>query len=447
MLKNKIQFILLIICIFLIPKPLWADSSNVWIDTSRWEVRDVWVSSGYWQKVEKKVWVDTSYTVQQGHWQIGEYSVWVPQVITIAYQDRVWIDTSRWENVSVWVNQPYQVWVKSGYYRNTWVRSGYYQTITRRVWVTSGYYKQEPYQVWEIRKEPNWGINRVNPVHGSGGYAVLVTKYRRVWVDTSHWRTTTERIWIDTSHWQTQYIDTSKWETRYRLVLVNERRWVSSGYWQNITRYRTVNSGRWETRYGQYWVDTSYRVNQGYWRTVIVDEWVDTGRYEQQRVYIPGGYYTTAMKGEIIIEKNPKYVFTRWHKDVHGNEASMELKVKWKIYNADLADGEEKKEIIRLYIYQDVVRYNEKGIDKVVIFNGSVHPSEEGYIETVTKFDYSGSEESMLHIYLYSQSGHVGHVSLSNPINGFRSININDHHAGPNYDIWLGGRDYEILYF
>ncbi len=443
MLKNKIQYILLVILIFLIPKPLWADSSSVWIDTSRWEVRDVWVSSGYWQKAEKKVWVDTSYTVQQGYWQIGEYTVWVPQVITLAYQDRVWIDTSRWENVGVWVNQPYQVWVKSGYYRNTWVRSGYYQTITRRAWVASGYWQY--YYVWETRRDPGWGINRGNPVHGSGGYAVLVQKRR--WIDTSHWRTTTERIWIDTSRWQTRYIDTSKWETRYRLVLVNQRRWVTSGYWQNITRYRTVNSGRWERRYGQYWVDTSYRVNQGYWRTVIVDEWVDTSRYEQQRVYIPGGYYATAMKGEVIIEKKPKYIFTRWHKDNQGNEASMELKVKWKVYNTDLEDGEEKKEIIRLYIYQDVVRYNDKGVDKVVIFNGSVNQSEEGYIETITKFDYSGSEESMLHIYLYSQSGNVGHVSLSNPINGFRSINLINKNAGPNYDIWLGGRDYEILYF
>jgi hypothetical protein len=145
------------------------------------------------------------------------------------------------------------------------------------------------------------------------------------------------------------------------------------------------------------------------------------------------------MHGEVTVEKSPKYVFTRWHKDSNGKEAGMSLKINWKVDNSFTGEGEIKRKISRIYIYEDVLRYNEKGIEKVTIFDGSVPPAEEGSIDVEARFDYAGTEESLIHIYLYADTGETGHVSFANPVNGFRSINISQDGTSTNPDSWLGG--------
>jgi hypothetical protein len=445
--RSRVIIFLILLIIALPPRLLWASEPVVWVDTSRWETVDVLVKDGYWKETEKKVWIDTSSPVIQGYWATGEHRVWVPRSVTVQYQEREWVDTSAWVDVNRWIDQPYMVWINSGYYKNVWVSSGYHHIITSDVWISSGYYVIHSYTEWETREDPGWAINKEYPIHGSGGYAVLKTRHERVWVDTSHFKTVKKKVWVDTSHWEVRYVDTSRWETRYKLVKVTDRIWVPGGYWRNVTRYKELPYGHWETRYGRHWVDTSYIQGQGYWHTFIVNEWIDTSYYDQQKVWITDGYYASPLKGTVTIEKTPRYVFTRWHKDGKGKEASMELRIRWKVDNEDLPEGEAKKEIIRINVYQDVIRYGGRGKEKVTIFNGSVKRSEEGFIDTVTRFEHSGSDESMLHIYLYSQTGQVGHVKISNPINGFRSINIKDDGAGPNHSIWLGGWSYETLYF
>jgi hypothetical protein len=443
MLKIKVILSLSIFLMIISPKPAMAENDLVWVDTSRWESQEVFVSDGYWQTVEKKIWVDASYEHTGGYWRVGEYKVWVPEDDYITHQGKAWVDTSGWVSTLSWVNEPYQVWVQKGHYVNVWVSSGYYKTVTKNIWISSGYW--EYYYVWETREDPGWGINKIDPVHGSGGYAVLVKK--KNWVNTSSWKTITEKVWVDTSHWQKRNVDTSGWETRYRMVRTVQRQWVSSGYWQDVTSQQKVSGGRWETRYGRHWVDTSQDISQGYWETIYVDEWVDTSRYIQQKKWIRDGYYSTPMRGMVIIEKDPRYVFTRWHKDKDGNEASMKLKISWRIDNSHNLEEEEDKEITMLKVYQDVVRYNDMGVDRVDIFSGKVNQSAEGSISTVTRFDHSGTEESTLYIYLYSQFGHVAYVKFQNPINGFISINLNDKNAASNREIWLGGSLYEILHF
>ena len=205
--------------------------------------------------------------------------------------------------------------------------------------------------------------------------------------------------------------------------------------------------GHWGIRSGSHWVDTSYTVSQCYWENYTTYTWVDTSYSETKKVWITSGYFADPIHGEIIVEKYPKYVFTKWHKDSEGEEASMSLKINWKVDNSLIGFGEEKRKINRIYIYEDVIRYNDKGIDKVIIYDGTFIAAEEGSLDFEVKFDYAGSEESLLHVYLYAENGETGHISFQNPINGFRSININQGGTETNPDVWLGGIVYEIFEF
>ncbi|MFZ3085668.1 MAG: hypothetical protein WA097_03360, partial [Candidatus Hydromicrobium sp.] len=175
---------------------------------------------------------------------------------------------------------------------------------------------------------------------------------------------------------------------------------------------------------------------------VDTSHWETSGYWKDKDVWVEDGFYTSPLHGEVIVEKSPRYIFTRWHKDQNNEECSMELNVSWKVDNSNLSEGEEEKEIVRIYIYQDICRFNNKGVEKVTIFNGNVTPSVEGNISTITKFDYSGTEESILHIYLYAQNGESAHIYFSNPINGFRSINLMSEGSNSDANTWLGGNNY-----
>ncbi|MCL5772526.1 MAG: hypothetical protein M1479_09700 [Actinobacteria bacterium] len=115
--------------------------------------------------------------------------------------------------------------------------------------------------------------------------------------------------------------------------------------------------------------------------------------------------------------------------------------------NSEIVSEANKRKINKVYIYEDVVRYNENGIEKIILFEGSVPGTEEGSLDTNTKFEHSGSQESILHVYVYAENGEVGHISFENPVNGFRSINIDSGGSGLGPDLWLGGITYEVFEF
>ena len=73
--------------------------------------------------------------------------------------------------------------------------------------------------------------------------------------------------------------------------------------------------------------------------------------------------------------------------------------------------------------------------------------SSQGFVETTAKFDFAGGIESILHIYLYSTSGASAHVYFSNPINGYRSINIKKEGTASDANEWLGGNDFGKVEF
>ncbi|GAH14297.1 unnamed protein product, partial [marine sediment metagenome] len=64
-----------------------------------------------------------------------------------------------------------------------------------------------------------------------------------------------------------------------------------------------------------------------------------------------------------------------------------------------------------------------------------------------TKFEHSGSEDSILHIYLYGENGESAHIFFDNPINGYRSINIGLEGSSSDANTWLGGNSYGTIQF
>ena len=451
--KNKlIKFIAVAVVLFFLSNfyadgKIFAAGEKIWIDTSHWEIQNSFISDGYWKSSTNTRWVDTSYIANSGYWSNDSY--------------QVWIDTSHWQSSGYWSAENYNVLVSSGHYAVStynvyvssgytfyaWVSSGYWNNYAYSVWVPGGYFREEKSGHWVIVEEYGWSINRQYPVIGSAGHAQWVTTSIFRWVDTSHYETRYSSSWVDTSHSQSIYVNTSHWEQRQSTY------WVDTSHWE--TRQRSVwkdtgfylSEGHWETRSGSHWVDTSRTVSQGYWENYSTYTWVDTSYSVTKKVWISSGYFADPMNGEVIVEKYPKYVFTKWHKDSGGQEASMLLGITWKIDNSLITAGEDKRKINRIYIYEDVIRYSDKGIDKVIIYDGDVAASEEGTLDFEVKFDYAGSEESMLHVYLYAENGEVGHISFPNPINGFRSINIEQGGTNTNPDLWLGGIVYEVFKF
>jgi len=479
---------------------VWVDTShwekqayNVWVSSgymaSRWvdTSHNVWVISGYSKKIGNRyVWINTS------HW------VWV----TSGYWTYYWVNTSHYETRyrDVWVISGYNKTVKEAYWVDTshmaWVNSGYWTTVKeaylvdtshyedQKVWVKGHYetrYRNvEDWQPCDVtfvvsteydkwwKLEWLWGTSERSQNFFKGTINGTMYKYEKFYIyygkfgfwddldkqfpdydfDLNHpfkiryecyevlnWKKEAYSVWVE-GNWKREWVDTSHW--------------VKSGYWQSDTYVAWVDTsylkseGHWETK--KEWVDTSYTVSQGYWETK--KEWVDTSHWEtsgywkDKKVWVEDGFYTSPLHGEVIIEKSPRYIFTRWHKDQNNEECSMELNVSWKVDNSNLSEGEEEKEIVRIYIYQDICRFNNNGVEKVTIFNGNVTPSVEGSINTITKFDYSGNEESILHIYLYAQNGESAHVYFSNPINGFRSINLMSEGSNSDANTWLGGNNY-----
>jgi len=449
---------------FLIPSDLNAETREFWVDTSHWEDQEVWVTGGYFKDTQEKRWIDTSYTVTQGYWENYTKNVWVTSGYLSTIENKSWVDTSHW------VKQAYNVWVNSGYtaYRDVkkWVDTSHYETRYKTVtgWVScnktfvyqnlpsepknvilskwvdyrdtfyTGIINGTRYKYWKSL----YYVLPANNIGLKGAWVIFKTKYNctkmeatsivsySVWVSSGYWKTDKVAYWVDTSHY----------ETRYRDV------WVTSGYWKTVTLSKWIDTSHWETQTGKRWVDTSYTITQGYWEYYTEKVWVDTSHYEYKAVWVEDGFYTSPLHGEVIVEKSPRYIFTRWHKNQNNEECSMKLNVSWKVDNSNLSEGEEEKEIVRIYIYQDICRFNNKGVEKVTIFNGNVPPSVEGSINTITKFDYSGNEESILHIYLYAQNGESAHVYFSNPINGFRSINLMSEGSNSDANTWLGGNNY-----
>lgn len=396
---------MLISLTFLFPSNLYAESDKIWVDKSRWEIKKNWVESGCWQVTTKRRWVDTSYTITQGHWENYTERVWVSGGYYGYYDRTIWIDTSHWETryryIDKWIPVNLIIYVGTDSYG--WaVYSGFAKPITG---VFTIKYKGNKYHAkkWVIDYRPSRG-GRVYVIKYQC-YEILsrIRESYKVWVENGYWKTVTVSYWIDTSHWE----------------VVSGRRWV----------------------------DTSYAVSQGYWENYTEREWIDTSHYEYETVWVEDGFYTSPLHGELMIEKNPEYVFTKWHEDKNNNECSMELNINWKVDNSNLSEGEEEKRIVQIYIYEDIYRFDNKGTERVTIFNESIAPSVEGNINTVTKFEHSGSEESTLHIYLFSQNGESAHIHFSNPINGFRSINLMPEGSNSNANIWLGGISYEIFEF
>jgi len=412
-LKLKLFLVIFVLTVFLFPGELLCESwlkvdipggEQIWVDTSHWESRAVWVEDGYYKYTSHREWVDTSYTVSQGYWGAKSYNVWVTSGYRQYYTASRWVNTSHWErrwrNVKVWVPVNLTIYVGCSSYG--WGVYSFASHYKGRVTIT---YRGNRYRAYK-------DVIDYRPARGGRVYAVRYRCYQKE---------ATVR--------------------KYYNV------WVTSGYRQYYTASKWVDTSHWGRRTRNIWVDTSYTISQGYWDEHTDRIWVDTSHFENRAVWVENGYYAEPLKGEVTVQKNPGYIFTRWHKNPNGEECSMDLNVGWKLDNSEIPPDEEEKKISYIYIYEDVCRYKNKGVEKVTIFKGSVSPSSEGSISTTTKFDFSGIEDSILHIYIYAVSGESAHIYFNNPINGYRSINIGLEGSSSDANAWLGGNNYGKVEF
>ncbi|MBN1298932.1 MAG: hypothetical protein JW997_04525 [Actinobacteria bacterium] len=377
---------------------------KIWVDTSHWESKEVYINDGYYREIEKKRWVDTSYIVNDGYWKTGNYRVWVKSSKTVPYTEYRYVDTSCWEATVSYVEVQKPVYFSKIYGTDSYGWS-VYSFASKYKGMKQITYNGEKYLVHVYTID-------YRPARGGQVYAV---KYVFVFKFVKEKRTSTN--------------------------------WVSSGYWKPYTDYRVIDTSHWEERTGVYWVDTSYKVESGHWENYIEKQWVDTSHYEYKNTLVSSGYYAEPFHGKITVQKSPEYIFTRWHKNGQGSDCGMELAIMWEIDNSERQKDEELKKIGRLYIYQETIRYKDKGIIKTVIFDKAVSPSEKGSIETFTRFDYAGNEKSTLHIYLYAQSGEVVHAYFSNPVNGYRSINIGYNGTSNKAESFSGGHNFGEVIF
>jgi len=374
---------------------------KIWVDTSYYRYEEVLVPDGHYEEIRTRRWVDDSYTVKDGHWVTRLEKVWVEDKSVSSHTEYIYIDTSHYVTktrpVTYW--RPVSFSVLEGTDNYGW---SVYSFAARYHGLRTVRYRGKEYKAhkYVIDYRPNWG-GRV--------YAVK---------------------WVFVSEKVTAY------QTYYE--------YVRSGYWQPITVYEVVDNSHYSYQEKRVWVDTSYTVEQGHWEDTTTQVWVDTSYYQTEKVLVRDGYYTEPLHGIVMVEKQPKYVFTRWHKDNNGEEACMDMSVSWELLDEKGLPSE--KEIDRVYIYEELIRYEDKGIQKMEIFNSHVPAATSGHIDTRTFFDYSGEQGSKLHIYLYSSSGEQAHVYFMNPVNGFRSINIDSDDPG-SPDLWLGGEDYGEIYF
>lgn len=379
-------------------------SEQVWVDTSHWETRAVYKKDGFYRDVARQRWVDTSHTINQGYYKTGEYRVWVEEKSMQSYVAKRYIDTSHWETRYRYVDEIVPV--------NFTVING-----------TDSY----GWSVYSFAAQAR-GMQQVTYNGGRYMAAVYVIDYRPA---------------------RGGRIYATKYLFLYKFVMVQQSYsvMVSSGYWEDyIVRY-LADTSHWETRTGRYWIDTSYRVTGGYWEGYQEKEWVDISRYEPENFWVSDGYYEEPIHGKVTVTKDPQYVFTKWHKDNGGSECGMNLKITWEIDAAGLLPGHVPKKIVSAYVFEDVSRYKDKGIDKVAIYNGNVSPAAEGSVNTFTFFSFAGNENSVLHIFLHAEGGQVVHIYFSNPVNGFRSINIDLEGTSSDPDGWLGGNNYGEIIF
>lgn len=411
--KKIIFLAVVILIVFIFPQSLFSDSwlkvdipesSLIWVDTSHWINSTVWINDGYYKDVVNRKWVDSSYVVSQGYWKTGEYKVWIESWRLDSYTAYKYVDTSHYET-----------------------RYEDVETIT-------------PVNFTIIEGTTSYGWSVYSFAAESHGLQLVTYNGEKYFA---------EKYVIDYKPSKGGRIYAVKWVyiRKYTKIRNYYSEWVSSGYWQAYTAYRSVDQSHWETRTDRYWVDTSYKVERGYWEEYKNREWVDTSHYENVKKWVTDGYFIEPIHGEVIIEKNPKYVFTKWHKDSQGNDCCMDIKVSWKLFNPETGVPDTTNKIGRLYIYEEVCRYKDKGIDKVEIFNSQIPESFQGSVEATIKFDFAGNMESILHIYLYSTTGASAHVYFSNPVNGYRSINIKKEGTTSNANEWLGGNDFGKVEF
>jgi hypothetical protein len=380
--KKTSVFVFLIVIIFLFTTATtyagqWvnADTSTTqaWIDTSHYETRQVWITSGYW--------------------------------------DQVWVDTSHWETVTE------QVWVKDGYYKDVWVVDvpGHYETVTKQVWVPPVYETRTRTEYTTVTVYSYADIGPTKSRMRNAGWTFegmqdnsyqtwdpylkrTVTVYvidlafsrqvtYQVKVKDGYYKTVTEQVWVpEQGHWEKVWVDTSHWETRTYQVLVKD------GYWKDV--------------------------------------WVDTSHYETSQVWVTSGYWAP-VKATVTVSKSPTYVYTKWHVDENKTPAGMTVTIT--VSNATIDN--QPASVTSIQAYHVINRFEGQGQETIYPVSSSVNGGTGTFKFEYPHAGDSSSTLNFIVTITNSKSSAKVRIYAPIPVNGFRTTGmVVDKDVTPQFD-------------
>ncbi len=272
-----------------------------------------------------------------------------------------------------------------------------------------------------------------------------------------------EPTWVDTSHWEarTRWVDTSHWETHWGWF------WVSSGYWNyywawyrgaeiwsdsgfntcpypgyygwpysedrgSVVFYWWVDYDYWPSwhswiadwaaaEYYKVWYQEWYWVDTSRWEWQPYSAWVSSGYWQDYQEWVISGYWVGPLHGTLGINKEPPYVFTKWHwltDDGRGHSpdderAHLDITITWQT----------DRPVASIVEYVEVARNDtESSKDRINVVDHIVStPSLNGTLTTTVEYDHSGLAT---HYFVLTGSDHSKAIIYCEiPVNGFTGIN------------------------
>ena len=184
----------------------------------------------------------------------------------------------------------------------------------------------------------------------------------------------------------------------------------------------TINLGLGENATIYTLPDGVYYNNSSFFYPTYIAEWVE--KYE----------IIEPTEGNISLNKEPNFVFTKWHKHDDGTPSGMDINISW-----DTQDNRENN--IKESFFVDE-RYRKMGLDLYPLYPEVPNSDaeclialEENVIERQNSYnnayyhfelDHAGTEESVLYIQMRTEEGNIIDIMSKIPINGYFGINISE---------------------
>jgi len=163
---------------------------------------------------------------------------------------------------------------------------------------------------------------------------------------------------------------------------------------------------------------------------------LNTAEIEEQYInYVNNGVIPDAILlptyGTVSLNKEPNFVFTKWHKHDDGTSCKMDLDFTWTAER----ETELKDNFFHDIRYQDIGYelyplhpenpYNIVGEELSVLGENVIYRNVgSSYSQYQVEFEHAGTEDSLFYAQLITKEGNILDVIATSPINGFFGIQI-----------------------